>query len=457
MTLESPPFCPHCEEPLSPNVGYCPRCGKDVLTRPEPPAPAPVPEPILFQEAVDEAPDAVGTDPAETSRWRRTAVIAVSAVAALAVAGTAWGVLRGDTDEDYWTTRLAQPAGVTARPELAWTWTGESAVQMVVSAGSTTYVATTEAVHALDPEGREDWSTDLSGAAYLMAPAGADYLLVLGFQSGEVTALDPHDGAELWTRPGDDVDDAGDRVVLLADGTAHVIDARSGRERWSTAAATGVATGPDAVYVVDDDRLRRLDLDDGDEVWSAPVDDASSSSGFNALTVADGFVVTAGTHEARAFDSDSGAPRWTADIDVAAEAYGPPVGQASRSTVFVWGEEPRRAVIYDARGRIGSVPGDDPSGFYVLAVHGAGGDFLVTMDGTVYDDDLDEVGTSHPHLSAVSGDGVYDLTSDTVSFFAFDATEPAWRLDLAHADPRYLEAGDGTVVVVSDDTVSLYR
>jgi hypothetical protein len=457
VTLESPPFCPHCGEPLSPNVDFCPRCGKDVLA---PAAPPPttqeVPVTVLDEPPAAET-EVVDGGPAARPSGRRTALLAVGAVAVVAIAGTAWSLLHGEDGDAFWADRLAQPSAVTSAPELAWTWEGSS-VATVALAGPTTYVAADDGIHAFDEQGDEEWSSHASSSTWVFAPSGAvDYVLAYDYQGSTLTALDADDGSTRWSTNGDVVDAVGDRVLMRTSDGILALDARTGDERWTADAASGAALGPGAVYVVDDGRLRRLDLDDGSEVWATDLDPESTSSGFGAITVVDGLVVAAGTGRAQAFDTDAGAPRWSVEIDVPADAFGPPVGLASRSTVWVWGEEDGHAVIRDEGGRTGTVAADDASGFYAYGVHGADGDYLVTGDGLVLDDHLEVVGAAHRSPGAYSREGIYELASGTLSFSPFTATEPTWQLEIGGSDRRYVESGDGRVVVVGTDDVAVYR
>ncbi|MDF1606261.1 PQQ-binding-like beta-propeller repeat protein [Nocardioides sp. YIM 152315] len=457
MTLESPPFCPHCGEPLSPNVGYCPRCGKDVFSEPAP-EPVDAPEVIVLDEPAAES---VGPEPApeESRRRRRTALLAVGAVAVVAVGGTGWAMLRGGGDDDgYWSDRLAQPRAVATAPDLAWSWDAGDDVQQVVTSGSRTYVATMGGLTALDADGDAVWTSDLRRGSYVQVPSGEPgYLLTMSFEPVVVVALDAGDGSELWTAPGAAYDVVGDHVVLVDDGVVRVLDAGTGREQWTAESDSGAVTGPDAVYVVADDHLRRLDADTGDVDWSRELAPGSASVGFGGVTVADGFVVAAGTDTARAFDSDTGTVRWTVEVGAPTGGTGPTTGLMTRSTVYVWGAEPGRAAVYDEDGRAGSVPAETEDGFYAFPVHGPDGDHTISGDGTVYDDELERVGTRHPQQFALSGEGVYDVGGRALSFTPFGATEPAWELDLDLGVSDRVTAGDGHVVVASGWTVSDYR
>lgn len=433
-------------------MGYCPRCGKDVFAEP---APAPEPEPAYVVPAQEPAAEVLAEPP--VSR-RRTAFVAIAAVAALALAGTVWAAFDHDSDDGFWAQQLTFPAGVTERPEKVWTWDDELPIRSVTVLGDTTYVVGDDGVHAIEVDGHEEWTSDGLGGAYVMTRLPASHaVLVAASDRGEVVALDGGTGKTRWRAEGDFLDLVGDHVVLTDSDAEEVrtVDARTGDQLWAADIDQVAAVGPGAVYVLRDDHVLRLDIDSGDETWGADLD-SETAAGMGALVVADGFVAVQDDDAVQAFDDATGRPVWSADIDRSDASYGSVLGRASRTTVYVVGEEHGRATIRDAGGRVGSVEsGQD--GFFGFPVHAAAGDFLFDYHGTVYDDDQETVGVPHPRVIGLSSDGLYELRAGRIAFSGYAASEPSWTMAKPVDHLTQFGIGDHVLVAGDGSGISLYR
>ncbi|WP_435179032.1 PQQ-binding-like beta-propeller repeat protein [Halorussus sp. AFM4] len=190
-----------------------------------------------------------------------------------------------------------------------------------VAVDGTVYAAIprTEHVVALDASsGRERWRA--SPGDELHRPAVRDGRLYAVNWPHRATAYDAGDGGQLWQT------DLVDQMVLPPTATPggvvvpqrtgiSALDAEDGSVRWrfdhdgnATEGAAAVAEG--TVYVQsdrEDGTLHALDLETGDERWSAPI------SGDATPVVADGVVYARAYSDLVAVDASDGTVRWRYD------------------------------------------------------------------------------------------------------------------------------------------------
>lgn len=206
------------------------------------------------------------------------------------------------------------------------------------------------------------WRTNLDGEVRL-GPATLDGTLYVGAASGVLRALDPADGTELWrfdTGASFYTGTGKDYSPILADGTlyfvsgdrggahgdnfaAYAIDAETGAKRWSVErgfpsflSLLGVGGGRAFVATSDDllggrdETLIALDVETGDEAWTAETGDATGAT----VTPDAAYVGSWGRLDA--FDAADGTRRWTREIE---DPIDPAVGDGVVYTGFTAGRE----------------------------------------------------------------------------------------------------------------------
>lgn len=178
---------------------------------------------------------------------------------------------------------------------------------------------------------RLDWEQTVPGKVPNRPVVHGD-LVVVGDESGTVSALSADDGVPRWTY---DVDTpirsvpvpVGDVIVIIAgesdlfdDHEVHGIDAASGDKMWTFSPDDWwldvIGTRAETVYVATHDdalhgsgeTLYALSVDDGSARWSAEVGDNHGG------IVTDDTVLVPSSGTVYAIDLD-GSPRWTIDVD----------------------------------------------------------------------------------------------------------------------------------------------
>lgn len=150
-------------------------------------------------------------------------------------------------------------------------------VLSAAAAGDVVVAGTSERdLVAYGPDGEWRWRHRMSDVVSSpVVPVDAEQLVAAGSR-GEVVALDPTDGRELWTAsvPGRvrlaPVVDG--RTVVVADDTGALTayDADGGAERWTAETSGVVALGVagDVLVARTEEAAQGFDLDDGERLWS---------------------------------------------------------------------------------------------------------------------------------------------------------------------------------------------
>jgi hypothetical protein len=386
-------------------------------------------------------------------------VAAAGALVLVGVAVTAGVLLSGGGD-------ASDPVrAVTSRPSLDWTYTASGDLGSVVGVGDDELFTLTGdgELAAIDGDGEERWTTSVDesdDAGWLFAPPDLDVVLVLasGIDDGtwHVAAYSRKDGRALWDVDGRPVRVAGDRVLLADDETLRRIDPMTGEEEWSVDIDGDAASGEEAVVVVRDGALVRLDPATGEERWTAQLEGGVDAEDYPRVTVVDSFVVFSNDADgAEAFDLASGDALWTADPG----ADGVVVGTTSRDQVYVaetdYESDEALVRIFDREGETDSFR--SPESYFYGDVPDGGTSYLVDLDGRIYDEDYEQVGTEHEGSLAFVEGGLYELHDGRVDYFEFAGTEPVWTLDgLGESDELSLDATDGRVLVTDGDRLSSY-
>jgi outer membrane protein assembly factor BamB len=228
---------------------------------------------------------------------------------------------------------LVLQSGVVAAHRLAdgtEAWRVELRSERPVAAdGSRVFVASGEAVHALDAETSEVlWRAPIGT---ITSPLVARQGWVVATAAGAVTALRASDGSTVWSRAvGAQRERAtieGDNLYLpLEDGRVIALDLRTGAERWSrhfAGATSEVLAFADRIYVGSADKhFYCLETDDGETSWRQWT--GATLRGPPAAD--DTRVFTASMDNAlRAFDRLDGALRWHESLPFRPTSGGPAV------------------------------------------------------------------------------------------------------------------------------------
>lgn len=205
--------------------------------------------------------------------------------------------------------------------------------------GSRIYAASRDGnVVALQPEsGKEVWRTELEIDLSAGPGVGGD-LVVVGSADGALIGLDSSTGIERWR-----VDIAGETlarpivkdnavVAITIDNRLVAVSAFDGSARWSIeqstprltmrGSATPVVVGTTVIAGFDNGRLVAVDIDSGDVEWEAMLSPPTGRSDLERLADIDGQIsvvgqdlYAAGYHGvAAAVASESGQLLWTRDV-----------------------------------------------------------------------------------------------------------------------------------------------
>jgi outer membrane protein assembly factor BamB len=253
---------------------------------------------------------------------------------------------------------LVLQSGVVAAHRLSdggEAWRIELRTERPVAAdGPRVFVASGEAIHALDAETSDVlWRAPIGAVT---SPLVAHEGWVVATAAAGITALRAADGSVVWTRTiGAQRERAtieGDNLyVPLEDGRVVALDLQTGAERWSrhfAGAASEVLAFADSLYVGSADRnFYCLDADDGETSWKFWI--GATLRGPPAADAVRVFV-TSLDNALRAFDRRNGALRWHESIPFRATTGGPSV---VGSMVVVSGPAAELLAFEAANGRRG--------------------------------------------------------------------------------------------------------
>lgn|GEM_PF-480264 len=166
------------------------------------------------------------------------------------------------------------------------------------------------------------------GVSFYAAPAVDDTLLVVGDYSGNVFAVNPESGRQVWQAQtgttkfiGSPVFDESFIYIAGGNGVLHALDRDSGAEAWSYTAEQGIWSTPllqdGVLYVTSLDRhLYAIDAQTGELSWQFPKDGQAGdtpSAGMlgTPLIVNDTIYVSSLNNELYAIDLATQQVRWT--------------------------------------------------------------------------------------------------------------------------------------------------
>jgi hypothetical protein len=328
-------------------------------------------------------------------------------------------------------------------------------------------------VVALDEEGEERWRQDIPLAGYAVhdAPTNVVHVMGSGPDGGTITAVDLETGQQLWAVPGSWVTTMEEATVVVAEDEVRRIDTQDGSEIWSVGLDEFGAVSEDGVYGFEDDGdLHGWDLD-GSEMWvsDADVDNSAMGPGSDVVALDDFIAVTGPMSEVVGIDPATGEELWRHD-----PGYEGGVGSIEPDLAFVFPPHEQtlgpssaddgvdsapEISVYDRDGEVATVPVAQNSFFFPFAIELQGAPHFVEMDsGLIYDEDFKEVGTvplghAYPTLT-----GVYDMTGGGISYVPYGAEDPTWTLDTGSTEERMnLTPGDEFFLVNEGKTLSLYR
>lgn len=297
---------------------------------------------------------------------RRDVLAAMTLGGATALAGCAGTLTDGaadrDTSED-WPQFRADAANTGANrdargpvddPEIDWVHLGPSWYDMLEPVVADALYTVNDGITALTPTtGDVEWQAD--GGIYDHTPALSSDLLVperrlrAVARDGGRTALGRRFEFERW-----ETTTSVDSSLTLADGTVlfggrgdtdtysgrvTAADATTGEARWSTTTASPVTGAPASdgqrVYAATEGadttpRLLALDVADGNEVWSHPLDSRASGT---VPVVGDGLVYVQRSDVLRAVDIATGDPVWSFTPDGEGRVTAPPA--LAQGTLYV--------------------------------------------------------------------------------------------------------------------------
>ncbi len=174
---------------------------------------------------------------------------------------------------------------------------------------------------------KRSWARNIGQEAEFLRvalrPAGDGNRLYAASFDGNVVAIQPDSGREIWETRLDEEISAGpgvgeDRLaVVTKDGELVVLDANSGQENWrkfigGESLATPLIRGGTVVVQTVDNRLRAYGLLDGNERWTLEESTPALTVRGNASPMAVGNIIVAGFDNGRvmAVDLSSGDVEW---------------------------------------------------------------------------------------------------------------------------------------------------
>lgn len=262
------------------------------------------------------------------------------------------------------------------------------------------------------------WDVELRRFAPSLLGGGTDLVLRDGGSQPEVTAVEPRDGAERWSR----------RV----NGPAEAEDA----DQPAPDAGALVAAGGRLIVADGSGAIVAWDLASGEELWRSdlPLDPGS----FRAVARDDIVLVT--SHDvAVVLDGDDGEVRWTQEFDGA--AFTPrPRGAYAGSQLIVEPHRPSPALA----GHVALVPGDGG----LIAFDIATGERRWTAD----------LRTEVLAGISIAGDRIYAATARGLELLDLETGEASSEVltDRLITAPPFVD-GDRVYVCLSDGTVSAHE
>ncbi|HXH77277.1 PQQ-binding-like beta-propeller repeat protein [Nocardioides sp.] len=431
------------------------------------PALSPHPAPSADTDAAERMERGPATEEreAEPRRWdgkrRRTAIIAAAAAAvgAVALAGGLWMTRDGESVNDPFALRAA----VIEEPDLAWTWDADEPFNTVSAMDQGALVVLTDGVIvALDEDGGERWRRDVPDAGYAVNDEPANVVHVLSSASEErtITALDAETGQKRWAVPGEWVTRLGDATVVVGQEEFRRIDTEDGSEIWSVSIDGFGDLSEDGVYGFKDGDLHAWDLE-GDEVWVSDAELADSSLGTGTVAALDDFIAATGPEgEVVAIDPVTGDELWRDD-----PGYNNGVGSIEPGFAFTYpsslqgADGPQETTVYDRDGEVATLELTKDPFFSPVAIELDGEPHFVALgSGQIYDEAFEEVGTVPIGNTSATLSGVYDMTGDTLGYVPYGADDPLWVIDVEPEEgPTYVVPSDESFLLIDGSTLSLYR
>jgi outer membrane protein assembly factor BamB len=461
-------FCGQCGASLPAQVNFCQRCGTPVAASTDDRVAATVPSNAWPQQPTTPATPAVsprspepiaefatqGGEPrVSRPRSRRLALLIGSGIAVLLVA--AWAAWWAFTGSDEVT---ALPLAVTSEPDLDWSWPAPDVIDSVVADGEKTYALTAGSLIALDETGDELWEVEVDDAEYLTVLEQQPGLLWITGRDTGASLRSTEDGDEVFATEGDIEVVLEDNVIVAEDGEMSSIGLESGNVEWATDAGDDIAVDRDAVHVLGDGQLRRLDRD-GEEQWAVDVDLSLGENPY--ITTAEDFLVVNGEDEAVAFASEDGDELWSVETG----DDGGHVGTMFPDQVYIQkndfsfedGTEDTRVVIYDRDGRIASMD-PDTSFFFAFPVRSEGDLYAFDFgQGILYDQDYQPLGRGHDGSVQPASGGLYELSEGRVRFFHYDEASAVWTLADEFGEDAQLATGDNRLLIADGSDLLSYR
>lgn len=463
-------FCGTCGNELAPGQRFCGVCGSPTQI-------APLPAPIADHHATaplqtlagPQVPPTYASPPRPPRRFGRTPILLAGAavLAVIAVVTTLAVRGAGGTGEVIGYNGLSAPLvePVEDRPEKGWQWEppeGGSPMSVIGLEDRTLvswYAEDGAEVTALDDDGQEIWTEEFDYTGYLSAdvPGHEDIAFSAVEEGGGTTAFSTETGEELWDLEGY-IAGTTKAGVLSNDfeGGIALLEPQTGDEIWSSDADTFSVAG-DAVYLVQDDELTKVELGSGEEIWTVDSDtDAGEGSlsvaaGSNAVLITDGDDITA-------FSAGNGEELWS-------EGLGGPVssiGHFFDDVFWVYSYSDAEltessVVFYDAEGdEVEEVRVSPDEYFYANVITSGGEDYLLDAGtGTLFDSALEKLETFDGALWPVEG-GVYAFDDRELSFTRFGSDQEEWSLDLGGGNARF-EPGAGSVFRITGSKLTRYE
>ncbi|MEZ5093930.1 PQQ-binding-like beta-propeller repeat protein [Nocardioides sp.] len=410
---------------------------------------------------------------ASGGRPRWVLPVLAGVVAMLLVGGALAWTLRGGSGSGYTSSgydRTPLVRAVTSEPEEAWSWTGAGDGIGVRVHGGDSYVSdfngdSAELV-ALDKNGEERWRVSDSVGGYVSGLSDDGDILLLSAidESGGITAIDTSDGSTLWSDEVGYVGQVRGKIFWFFDGsTLGIADVETGEQQWSEPSDNFALDG-DTMFVQDGRRLSAMDLDSGDELWTADLPGVDEDT-YPTVVATDGLVAVSVHGDVTAYDARKGTELWHQSIDEDrgdSLSYGGPglvmLEEYADSDSYTDG----RARFFDRDGSRGTVSIDvDDYSFNAVGISSGAGDYIVdTSSGTVYDDQLEPVSRVPGTVYPVDG-GLYSADGDDVGFYRFDESRRSWHLSVGSASgdegDTYLIPVDGALLTVSGGTLTRYE